>query len=242
MMMIGVLGGMGPAATHLFHQKLTKSMSATCDQEHIPTLTIHATWVPDRTAALQSNDPLQRQAVAQGLRRAAAILRDAGSRVVCMPCNTAHAWHGAVAKEAGPHVQVSHMIDLVSAKLRRQGVRRVALLASHGTRMSGIYERSMEEAYAGSPFEFIYPTQEEQRILYEEGIMGIKAGIPGQDIFSKLEPCIDRLWRAGAERIILGCTEIPVIFEHVKENIPGLIDPMDELARVVVAHCRNYRG
>ncbi len=52
--------------------------------------------------------------VENGLRRGIGILRDGGCSVICIPCNTAHTWYEHMVDEAGPGVEVLHMINLAS--------------------------------------------------------------------------------------------------------------------------------
>ena len=243
--MIGILGGMGPGATNLFERKLIQEMNASTDQDHIPSLSLNATWVPDRTTSIQDGSLQMMNAVARGLRQGTAILRDAGVSVICMPCNTAHTWYDDIAEEAGPNIRVLHMIDLLSQRMKEDSVRKIALLATHGTRQSRIYEKSVEKIYSGQPFQFLYPTPEEQKILYDQGILAIKSGVPGRAVSALQEPCIRRLLQEGAERIVLGCTEIPLIFEDsisvasAHDTLSCLVDPMDILAQVAVGLCED---
>ena len=53
---LGVIGGMGPQATLQFCQRVIDLTAAHSDQEHIPTLIVSDTEMPDRTAALLSGD------------------------------------------------------------------------------------------------------------------------------------------------------------------------------------------
>ena len=49
---LGVLGGMGPQATELFYRRVVEFTAADKDQEHIETLLLSDTKMPDRTAAI----------------------------------------------------------------------------------------------------------------------------------------------------------------------------------------------
>jgi len=55
--MIGVLGGMGPAATADFYQKIIRATPAKTDQEHLKVLIFSNPQVPDRTAAIRGEGP-----------------------------------------------------------------------------------------------------------------------------------------------------------------------------------------
>ena len=53
---LGILGGMGPQATQDFYQRILDRTDAACDQEHLPTLILSDTGMPDRTAAILGGD------------------------------------------------------------------------------------------------------------------------------------------------------------------------------------------
>ena len=55
--MLGILGGMGPAATADFYAKLTALTPARCDQEHIPLFLSSLPQTPDRSAAILGLGP-----------------------------------------------------------------------------------------------------------------------------------------------------------------------------------------
>jgi hypothetical protein len=55
--MLGVLGGMGPAATVDFLDKFVALTPAIRDQEHLPVLVNFAPQIPDRSAAILGNGP-----------------------------------------------------------------------------------------------------------------------------------------------------------------------------------------
>ncbi|RZJ31448.1 MAG: aspartate racemase, partial [Brevundimonas sp.] len=83
MKVLGILGGMGPAATVAFLARVQALTPAESDQDHIRIIADINPQVPDRNRA-----PDAAEAVLAGM---ALRLRDAGAQVLAMPCNTAHA-------------------------------------------------------------------------------------------------------------------------------------------------------
>ena len=134
---VGILGGMGPAAgadfVRLFVDACARRMRArgeTVRDQGFPEHWLAQVPVPDRSGALESEDlgahqPLE--PMLQALGRLAAL----GSRAVAIACNTAHAWH-ATLQERFPQVEVLHVAREVSAHLASQGIRDVALMATRG--------------------------------------------------------------------------------------------------------------
>ncbi|MEG0818686.1 MAG: aspartate/glutamate racemase family protein, partial [Brevundimonas sp.] len=89
---LGVLGGMGPAATVAFLARVQALTPARGDEDHIRVIADINPQVPNRHA--------QPEAAGRVLGEMAVRLRDAGAEVLAMPCNTAHA-HAAAIRAAG---------------------------------------------------------------------------------------------------------------------------------------------
>ena len=83
---LGVLGGMGPAATVRFLSLLVELTPATADQDHIPMLVTFAPAVPDRSSAIAGRGESPLSALLFEIER----LNRATVDVVCIPCNSAH--------------------------------------------------------------------------------------------------------------------------------------------------------
>ena len=82
---LGVLGGMGAAATALFYQELVAHTDATCDQQHIDTLILSHASLPDRTQAILTGHeaPLEKALVKDAL-----SLEAHGADLIAMPTAT----------------------------------------------------------------------------------------------------------------------------------------------------------
>lgn len=215
---LGIVGGMGPAATCDLMEKIIALTAAERDQDHIHVLADVNTNIPDRTAAILhgGEDP------APEMIRSGQRLRTAGAELLLLPCNTAHYFYDRVA--AAVDIPVLHMPRLTAALLREAGVKKAAVLATDGTVRSGIYG----EALAGAGIEAIYPTPEHQalvmRLIYD-GVKGRKlplSDIPAGDI-------LDELRCRGAEKFLLACTELPIAFRElgIREDC---LDPTRVLA------------
>ena len=155
--MVGILGGMGPAAgadfVRLFVEACRARMQAlgmaVCDQAY-PEHWLAQLPVPDRTAALDDPSPGAHQP-GDALLQATGRLAVLGVQAVAMACNTAHAWHGLL-QERFPQLIVLHMPREVAALLRAQGRQRVGLLATQGTYRSGLYRLALEHAKPGARY------------------------------------------------------------------------------------------
>ena len=215
---IGIIGGMGPLATADLFEKIVGHTKAACDQEHLHVVIDSNTNIPDRTAALLHGgaDPLPE------LVKSAGRLEKMGADVLIMPCNTAHNYYDGIA--AAVSVPVLHMVRLTAQALVERGVKKAGLLATDGTVRTGIYQKS----FAGSGVELLTPDEVGQRAVMEMIYQGVKAGDMAFDA-QPARQAMERLLAAGAEVLILGCTELPLAVKLYGIALPA-VDPTLELA------------
>lgn len=215
---IGIIGGMGPLATADLFEKIVGHTKAACDQEHLHVVIDSNTNIPDRTAALLHGgaDPLPE------LAKSAGRLEKMGADVLIMPCNTAHNYYDGIA--AAVSVPVLHMVRLTARALVERGVKKAGLLATDGTVRTGIYQKS----FAGSGVELLTPDEAGQRAVMEMIYQGVKAGDMAFDA-QPARQAMERLLAAGAEVLILGCTELPLAVKLYGIDLPA-VDPTLELA------------
>ena len=222
---LGVLGGMGPQATQVFYQFVLDRTDAARDQDHLPTLILSDTQIPDRTQAILSGDT---SALYQRLRDDAKLLERCGCTAIAIPCNTSHCFVDQLRGEVG--VPILHMIRETARVLASQGKRRAGILATDGTLRMGLYQR--ECAAAG--LEAVSPDPRTQRlvmaVIYDESKQGETGS---RDKFANIDRAI---LAAGCDCAVLACTELSV-FATYHPLPPFYLDAMAVLAQRAVAAC-----
>src|SRR5688572_19881414 len=119
---LGVLGGMGPAATVEFLARLQAYTPAEKDQDHIRVIADINPKAPDRNVpGTNAGDVLAEMAGA---------LRGAGAEVLAMPCNTAHAHADMIQRASG--LPLVDMIELAAEAAGQSGAMRVGVLGTKG--------------------------------------------------------------------------------------------------------------
>ncbi len=211
---IGVLGGMGPAATADFYGKLVAATPAERDQDHLPVLIHSVPQIPDRAAAFLHGEPSPEPMLVDIARQ----LESSGAELIVIPCNTAHLWHGPVA--AAVKVPVLHIVDPVLAALRQslplQRPLRVGLLGTAATVQSQLYPlRSGTDAV-----QWLVPGEAEQAEWVSSGIEAVKAGQMTQA--QKLLGFAARaLVGRGASALVYACTEVPLVLSALDFGVPA---------------------
>ncbi len=218
---IGILGGMGPEATADLFLKVIKSTPAKKDQDHLRIIVDNNPQIPDRTAAILrgGEDPTP------ALVDTAKNLERAGADFLIIPCNTAHYFHGRIQEAVS--IPVLHMMTATADEIKACGITRVGLLASDGTIQSGLYHKAL----AQQGVEVIIPGPRTQEKVMA-AIYGVKSG---EFVSSarKAKEAAEELIAAGAEAVIAGCTEIPLILKERDASKP-VIDATLALARAAV--------
>lgn len=230
--LLGILGGMGPLATADFLTKLVRKTPAASDQEHIATLVYSLPQIPDRTAAIlgQGASPLP------DLLRGLALLQAAGAGCIAVPCNTAFYWYGEMS--AACQVPILHIVESVCAVLKRRGIAGgpVGVLSTPGMQQSGIYQSYLER----HGYRPLLPGEEEMERLVAPGIALVKAGALAE-ARQRLAQAADSLLARGAQSVVLGCTEIPVVLDEAEAGTPYL-DSNAALAEACIAWAHERRA
>ena len=226
---IGILGGMGPAATADFYSKLVSMTPVHSDQEHLRTVIWSDPTVPDRTEALLGQGPDPTPWLLHGCR----VLREAGATVIAIPCNTAHAFVPRIADRIG--LPIIHMIDEVARHLAtfEPPVRTAGLLATTGTVQAGLYQQWLTRV--GIDLVLPDPASQDEEVM--AAIRAVKAGERGILAFEPLRRAAQRLVDRGAQAIIAGCTEIPLGLSPSAVDVP-LLDPAVVLAQALIRRSR----
>ena len=228
MKVIGVLGGMGPAATVDFMAKVYAAESAPIEQDRVRLIVDCNPAVPDRNAAIRGEGPSPGPVLAA----MAAGLAAAGADVLVVPCNTAHAWGAEIAAGAG--IPMLSMIDATCDALAAAspGARRIGLLAGQGCLDAGVYQ----DAFARRGWTTILPGAKAQA-AFMDALYRIKGGAMGAVERAAFATCAREVAGAGAEAIVAGCTEVPLLLGPADAPVP-LIDATLALAEKAVAWAR----
>jgi len=226
---LGVIGGLGPMATAYFMQLVIDMTDAETDQQHIPMIIYSAPQIPDRTGYLlgESEENPIPPIVEIGRK-----LSEDGADVIAIPCITAHAMHDAIQEDVA--TQIINAISETVEYLLAEGICCVGLEATDGTVRTRVFQRALEAA----GIKVVLPSREAQaqvmHLIYGEVKAGKKVTLP------EFEAVEQELCDAGAEVIILGCTELSMIKRDNKLK-PIYLDTLEVLARSAVKECGQLR-
>jgi len=224
---LGVLGGMGPAASAEFMVRLVSQTPAKRDQDHIPTILWSDSTVPDRSTSLRNSDDKPLPYLLSGIQG----LVLAGCNLIVIPCNTAHLWFKEMEKQASWHARIVHIVDSVADALRDVNVidSKIGVMGTQATVELGLYQYRLNKL----GWECIAPTKLEMDTLVQPAIDLIKAN-QFEAAHSMLMTVIHSLISRGATAVVLGCTEIPLsVREDTVQDTP-IINSIDSLVKSAI--------
>lgn len=239
--MIGIVGGIGPYAGIDLLRKVYDNTLANSDQEHLDAVLLSVpSKIEDRTEYLIGN---VKENPAIAIVKVLLKLQQTGSTVAGIPCNTAHSEKifeviQQELKKAKSTIKVLNMIEEVVSYIavNHPTITKVGILSTNGTYKSGIYTKLLQVKL----YKAIVPTLKMQEELIHPAIYHPVYGI--KTITNPIHPQARKnllqgfsfLKEQGAQAVILGCTEIPLVIKETVLNEMVVIDPTNVLARALI--------
>lgn len=219
---VGVLGGLGPAATVTFLDQLVRWTYAERDQDHLDAVVLQHSTTPDRTQAVL--DPAAPSPV-PALRSDALRLQRLGADFLVLPCNTAHHFVEPVIEAIS--IELISIVDITARRAVELATGPIAVFATVGTITARAYHDAIEAA-GGIPWTPPADLQADiTAIIYDQ----VKAGAPVDQHL--LERCIARALGAGCSHVVFGCTELSVVYDEA--GLGWRTELVDSLRTLAVA-------
>jgi len=209
---IGLLGGMSWESTREYYNILNKLAHTQFGRSNSCPCLIHS-------FNFKIIDDLQHQGKWQEL---AELLIDAvknlelsGAQILMICTNTMHIVADKIESEI--NIPLIHIVDAVASDIISRGIKTVGLLGTRFTMEKDFFSGRLKEKHDIS---CLIPSQEERnlihKVIYNELIQGL---ILPESKLQYLE-IIENLKAKGAEGIILGCTEIPLLIKQEDPSLP----------------------
>ena len=219
--LLGVIGGMGPLASALFLEDIANLTMANKDQDHLDIILYSMPSIPARSDYIlgkTTNSPLP------FLIKYIKELQKKQVDLVAIPCVTAMHFYPDLC-ELGVNVTNIATIALQAANDKLGKAGKIGIMATSGTISSNLLTSDTKNKY-------ILPDTNHQNMIMDVIYTAIKSGNQfNADSFDKITT---HLQNAGAEIIILGCTELSFVKRHMHLNETLFIDALGELAKYCI--------
>ncbi len=207
---IGILGGMSPESTVAYYEYITRTYTARYGDYGYPEILIYSvSFQPYVDWPNEGRWDL----VAQGLAEAAQRLVAAGADLLLIATNTMHIVFDQV--QASVDVPMISLLDAVAEAILARDIYTVGLLGTRFTMGQPFYQEALSE----HGIEVLVPEPEDRayvnQVIYDELVAG-EVSAKSRTGFLEV---IGRLAARGAQGIILGCTEIPLLVRQTDVSL-----------------------
>jgi aspartate racemase len=209
---IGLIGGMSWESSLEYYRiineavkkELGKSHSAKCimysfDFQEIEELQLSGEW----------------SKLNEEMLKATYNLKNAGADFIVICTNTMHKMADLIENNSG--LPLIHIADATAENIRKEGLKKVALLGTKFTMEEDFYKKKIRDKY---DIELIIPESSEREVIHKVIYEELVRGIIKESSRKEYKNIIKSLSSRGAEGIILACTEIPLLIKQRDIEIP----------------------
>jgi len=219
---VGIIGGMGPEATIDFMSRVIALTPSQRDQDHIRMVVENNPHIPDRQSTTEND------LIAIELTAIAERLEVAGADFLVLPCNTAHVFIDDLLKNI--QIPFVHIVSETVNEIVKEhtNVKNIGLLATDMCINSGIYHQVIK-----SVDRTVLVLEQQDQKSCMQLIFDVKKGKYSKSTKTDMVRLADQLIQKGADIIVAGCTEIPLILDTKSISVP-LVSSTEVLAKRTV--------
>lgn len=227
---IGVLGGMGAAASADFYARIVNiaqnKYKAEADNDFPPM------WIYNLpVTGFDETGFVKPESVKIQMIDAIKNLTKAGSDFIVIPCNTAHYFYEEM--QAAAPIPILNILEIGVKAVKDAGFFKVGLLNSQSTKLLNLYEHIFQKNHIKT-----VSTTDVEQARVNKIIGNVISGNQGQSDVKQLKKIINRYIRNNAQAVVLGCTELPLAFSQKDCALP-LINSVDLLAKAALNFSYN---
>jgi len=210
---IGIIGGLSPESTVSYYLHITRSYVERFGDHGYPEIIIYS-------VNLENYHRWRRQdrwdLVARDLIASAQSLQKAGADFGLIATNTMHKVFDEV--QSAVDMPLIHLIDATAAQATAMGLKKLGLLGTRYTMRDGFYQ----DRIARNGLSVIVPRSGDQTTVHDVIVNELIEGRLLDSSRANYIRVIDDLVGRGADGIILGCTEIPLLVKPEDAAVPLL--------------------
>jgi aspartate racemase len=225
--MIGLIGGTGWISTVEYYRLLNQDVGRRLGGLHAAQCLLYSLDYADIHSFNQKGDLL---GVYFLIREAAIKLQKAGVEALMLCANTLHLFADDLQKEI--NLPLIHIADATARTVAGQGLKTVALLGTRPTMEQSFYTSRLSQHHLKT----LIPEMEERTFIHQAIQEELLHGLFKPDTRARFQEIIRRLAGQGAEGVILGCTEIPLLIKQEHAEL-AVFNTLEIHVRAAVDFC-----
>lgn len=209
---IGIIGGMTWESSAVYYRIINQEIGRRLGGHHSAKLVMVSADFEDYTIWQKADDWTS---VENDVDEMAQRLVHAGADCVVIACNTQHEVAEGVTDRLP--VPLLHIADVTADAIQKAGFRKVGLLGTRFTMERQFFRGRLKNRYG---IDVILPDEADQKYIHQKIYEEFSKGIFSESTRSRFVTIIEKLAEQGAEGVILGCTEIPLLVQAKHTTVP----------------------
>lgn len=209
---IGLLGGMSWESSAVYYQLINENVKVKLGNTYSAQSLMYSVEF-DEIAKLQHAgewDKLTEIMVA-----AAKRIENGGADFLVICTNTMHKMYHEM--QAAISIPILHIADATAEQIKAQGIKKIALLGTNYTMTQDFYKGRLIDNH---DLEVVVPNEEDRKIVHDIIYNELILGNIKDESRKQYQAIIQKLKEEGAEGVILGCTEIPLLISQNDSVLP----------------------
>ncbi|MEA3442661.1 MAG: aspartate/glutamate racemase family protein [Chloroflexota bacterium] len=209
---IGLIGGLTWESTLEYYRIINKAVSERLGKLHSAKIIMYSFDFEEIV------EPISEGAwdeVTNSMIAAAKQVEGAGADFVLICTNTIHKIADEVA--ASISIPLLHIVDVTAEEIVSSGLKEVGLLGTKFTMEQDFYKKRLNEKY---DLGVVIPNKTDRETVHNIILKELSLGQLKDSSREQIKMIIDRLSDSGAQGIILGCTELPLLIKQQDSPIP----------------------
>lgn len=208
---IGLIGGMSWESTLEYYKILNETVKLKLGGLHSAKCLIYSVDF-EEIEKLQHEDRWEE--LTNIMIDTAQRLKNGGAEFIVICTNTMHKMADDIEKNVG--IKVLHIAEATGKKVVEKGIKKVGLLGTKFTMEGDFYKKVLKKIF---DIDVVIPDENEREIVHDIIYNELCKGEINQTSKEKYKKVINNLAGKGAEGVILGCTEIPLLIKQEDTNI-----------------------
>lgn len=201
---LGIIGGMGPAASASMYKRIIEKTNVSKDQDHISIVILNKPSIPDRSLAIKAGTIAPVKEINEAIKE----LKKLNVQKFIIACNTAHYFRDYFKIPKGLEF-IDMPLEVLKYLKTNYSKRRIIVLATTGTIAGNIYN--------DANLNLIYPNLDNQKVIMDT-IYNIKQGASLSLVLKEMENVIKKEKVNEDDVFLLACTEISMAYELLKDK------------------------
>jgi len=209
---IGLLGGMSWESSAVYYQLINEKVRETLGGTYSAKSVMYSVEFHEMETLQHAEDWNK---LTEIMIDAAQKVERAGADFLVICTNTMHKMVPEIKEKIS--IPILHIADATAEKIKEKGIKKIGLLGTNFTMTQDFYKGRLEEEHW---LKVITPNETDRQIIHDIIYNELILGNIKDESRKKYQVIIEKLKNQGAEGVILGCTEIPLLIKQKDSPIP----------------------